>query len=96
MNSESTLTTPRKGIHAHRIPFLDLATIDTLGTIGGAYLIAKYMDWSFLKTTLGLFALSIPIHHYFRVHSTLHDATMKVLDIEMTEEDIVEFDANTL
>lgn len=81
-------TTPRKGIHQHRLPYLDVATFDVLATIAGGYLIAKYFDWSFPKTTIGLFAISVPIHHYFKVNSTMHDATMKLLDIEMESDNL--------
>lgn len=83
----SDLTTPNVGIHSHRIPFLNIATFDTLATIAGGYFIAKYMDWSIWKTTVGLFAISVPVHHLFKVHSTLHDATMKALDIDMPEDE---------
>ena len=79
----SDLTTPREGIHAHRIPILDIATVDTVATVGAGYVISKYMNWSFLGTTIGLFALSIPVHHYFRVNSTLHNKAMDLLGIDM-------------
>lgn len=88
--SVNTLTTPREGIHAHRIPYLDIATIDTVGTVGAGYVISKYTGWSFLTTTIGLFALSIPVHHYFRVNSTLHDKAMEVLGIDMEKSDAVQ------
>jgi hypothetical protein len=80
------MSQPREGIHAHRIPILDVATVDTLGTIAGGYLLAKWMDWSSWKTIIALFAISLPVHHYFRIDSKLHHVAMEVLDVKMDVE----------
>ena len=76
----SDFSTPRQGIHSVRIPVLDIALVDTAATVGGAYVISKYMEWPFLYTTLGLFASSIAIHHIFKIDSKLHCSFMKLIN----------------
>jgi hypothetical protein len=81
--SLSDISTPRQGIHAHRIPILDIATVDTVGTLALAYGISKYMDWPFLATTVGTFAAGIGVHHVMKIDSPLHNKVMELLGITM-------------
>ena len=77
MNSD--LSTPRQGIHSIRIPILDIAAIDTIGTVAGAYGLSKIMDWSFFTTTAGLFAASIYFHHLYDIDTTIHKKFMELI-----------------
>jgi hypothetical protein len=63
------MSVPREGIHAYRIPGVDVAAVDIVGTAAGGYVLAKYMDWSSTTTILSLFALSVPIHAMFGVRT---------------------------
>jgi hypothetical protein len=80
---ESDLSTPRKGIHASRIPILDIAAVDTVGTIAIAYGVSKYMNWSFLATTVGLFGLGEAFHHAYNIKTPIHDKLMQLMGITM-------------
>ena len=86
------LSTPRQGIHAHRMPGIDIATVDTVGTVVIAYGVSKYMDWPFLATAVGTFAVGVGVHHIFKINSPLHNKVMDVLGIKM---DHAETDAAT-
>jgi len=63
------MTTPREGIHSLRIPILDIAAVDTVATIAGAYGISRVTGWSFPKTTIGLFGVAMIAHHLFHVET---------------------------
>lgn len=60
---------PGTGAHSYRI--FNIAVIDVLLTILGAWLIAKGMNWTFWKTLLGLFLLGIIMHRIFCVRTTI-------------------------
>ena len=77
MNSE--LSTPRQGIHALRIPIIDVAAVDTIGTVAGAYGLSKLMDWPFSLTTGGLFGLSVYFHHLYNIDTTVHRKIMELI-----------------
>ena len=62
---------PRKGIHKLRIPYLDIALVDTVGTIVCGMFIANYMNWSKTKTIGGLFISAYFIHDYFGVNTKM-------------------------
>ena len=62
---------PRKGAHASRIPLLDVATVDTIGTIVIALLVAYMLDWSYWKTVLGAFAIALFMHVLFGVRTKI-------------------------
>jgi hypothetical protein len=60
---------PCTGAHSYRI--LNIAIIDVIFTIIFAWLIAKWMNWNFWKTLLGLFLLGIIMHRLFCVRTTI-------------------------
>lgn len=66
-----SISTPREGIHALRIPLLGIALIDTVGTVAAAFIISKVTGWSFVKVSLGLAAISVPVHIYYGVQTAL-------------------------
>ena len=62
---------PRSGIHATRIPYLDVALSDTISTIVVAVLIAYIFGLSIWKTVLAAFALGLLAHVLFGVRTKL-------------------------
>lgn len=60
---------PGTGAHSYRI--FNIAIIDVIFTIIFAWLIAKWMNWCFWKTLLGLFILGIILHRLFCVRTTI-------------------------
>ena len=81
--TDSDLSTPRKGIHAYRIPILDIAAVDTVATVGAAYGISKYMNWPLLATTVGIFGLGEAFHHMYNIDTPIHQKIMQMLGIKM-------------
>lgn len=77
------LATPRVGIHSHRIPIVDLATVDTLATVAGSYAISRLTGFSFIKTTASMFGLSVLVHHWFNIDTVLHQKFMKLIGKQM-------------
>jgi hypothetical protein len=61
---------PKEGVHSHRI--FGLATIDVLGTIGGGYLLSRWMGISFIVSTIILFIIGIILHYLFCVDTTIN------------------------
>lgn len=67
-----SLGTPRAGFHAVRIPLVDVAALDVLGTLRGAsvptdappaliaYAVARAADWSFAIVAAVFLLLSVP------------------------------------
>jgi len=68
---KDSLGEPRKGFHAARIPILDVALWDTLGTIVIAALVAYAFKWSAWKTILGAFVLATFLHWLFGVRTKM-------------------------
>ena len=66
---KNALGEPNKGIHSYRL--FGVAIIDVIMTIIGAYLISYFFKYSFLYTTIFLFALGIFLHHMFCVKTTV-------------------------
>lgn len=60
---------PDTGLHKYRI--FNIAIIDVLFTILGAWLISKWIDKSFGVILVILFLLSIIFHHLFCVKTTV-------------------------
>lgn len=62
---------PREGPHAHRIPLLDVATVDVVGTLVIAIIIYALVGHSLGYITLGLFILGILAHRIFGVSTKI-------------------------
>ena len=70
---------PRTGVHAYRIPIVDVATIDLLMTVGASYIISKYVfdkdtkktNYPFWITFLIVFIIAIIAHRVFCVRTTV-------------------------
>ena len=60
---------PKKGVHSYRL--FDLAIVDVIMTIIGAYLLAKYFKLNFVYTMISLFILGIIMHRLFCVRTTI-------------------------
>lgn len=58
---------------------LNVAAFDTLGTVAGATLLAKYMDWSVPKTILFSFAVGFGAHMLFLPPEKQTPGTKKIL-----------------
>ena len=69
---------PRKGLHQYRIPYLDVALIDTVGTLVGGLFIANYMNWNKYKTIGALFVSSYFIHDYFNVNTKVVETVKSI------------------
>jgi RsiW-degrading membrane proteinase PrsW (M82 family) len=73
---KDALGVPRVGIHAARIPFLDYALWDVVGTIGIAWLLvlvfAKDKSWqNTLRWIIIAFALGLFLHILFGVRTKM-------------------------
>ena len=66
---------PGKGAHTYRI--FDIAIIDVLLTILGAFAISKYYNFNFGKTVLSLFLFGIIAHRLFCVRTTVDKLLFK-------------------
>ena len=62
---------PREGFHAHRIPGLDLALWDVVGTVCMAAFISVVFKVHFLATVLVLFLSAMILHRLFCVETRL-------------------------
>jgi hypothetical protein len=63
---------PREGVHKYRIPILDLALIDVIMTIFGAYLISRYTRYNrFWKVLFIMWIISIIMHTLFCVETSV-------------------------
>jgi len=60
---------PNTGVHAYRI--FDLAVVDILMTLLGAWLLARFFQVRFWVMAIGLFALGIALHRIFCVQTTV-------------------------
>lgn len=63
---------PGEGIHASRTPCFDLAANDVLMTIIGALFLSFIIDKSFPFILFILVLLSIILHRFFRVNTTVN------------------------
>ena len=64
---KDSLGKPNQGFHSTRIPILDVALWDVLGTVVIGLVLAYFMKWSPLWTVLGLFVLATFLHWLFGV-----------------------------
>ncbi len=60
---------PGKGVHSFRI--FNIAVVDVILTILGAFLISFVMKFNFFSTLLVLFLLGIIMHRLFCVRTTI-------------------------
>jgi len=60
---------PGEGLHSYRI--FNIAIVDVIFTIIGAYIISKFFKFDFAIILISLFLLSIIIHQAFGVKTTL-------------------------
>ena len=66
---KNALGIPGKGIHSYRI--FDIAVVDVVMTIIGAYVLSLIFRFSFLYITIALFAVGIALHRLFCVRTTV-------------------------
>jgi len=60
---------PKEGVHQYRL--FDIAIVDVLFTIGGAYLVSKFTKQDFKLVLLILFLSGIALHRLFCVQTTI-------------------------
>ncbi len=60
---------PNTGAHSYRV--FDIAIVDVLFTIIGAYILSKIFKWNFLKTVIVFFIIGIIAHRVFCVRTTV-------------------------
>jgi len=60
---------PSTGVHQYKI--LNIAIVDVVSTIFGAYLISKFFKYDFKSVLLILFFLGIIFHRLFCVRTTI-------------------------
>jgi uncharacterized protein YqhQ len=60
---------PSSGVHSYRL--FDIAVVDVVFTILAAYTISMYTKYTFLWTSISLFALGIFFHYIFCVETTV-------------------------
>lgn len=61
---------PRKGVHSYRL--YDVAIVDVILTLIGAYFISKIINASFIIVSIVLFVLGIIMHKLFCVETTIN------------------------
>ena len=57
------------GPHSYR--FMDLAIVDVVSTVVGAFFIAKFWGFTFMNTLIILFLVGIILHRFFCVRTTI-------------------------
>lgn len=70
---------PREGFHAARLPNLDIATNDTLGTLGIAVAFSAVYEIPLWKTTTALFVIGEAAHVAFGVDTAVVKAVKRLL-----------------
>lgn len=68
-NYKNIFGKPKRGIHKYR--FLNLAIIDVIFTIIGAFIISYFFKLNFIFTTFSLLILAIIFHRLFCVRTTI-------------------------
>jgi len=65
---------PYKGVHSYRIPLIDVALVDVICTIIGAYLLSKlFNNIPFMHMLFFLFMLGIFLHKLFCVETKINN-----------------------
>lgn len=67
---------PGEGIHSYRV--FDIAIVDTVMTIIGAYFLAKYFKWDVKVTILWAFIIGEILHIIFCVDTTIVKLLKKI------------------
>lgn len=57
------------GVHSVRV--FNLAIVDVISTVVGAYFISKFWGFSFINTLVSLFLVGIILHRIFCVRTTI-------------------------
>lgn len=65
---KNALGEPGKGVHTH---LFGVAVADVIMTILGSWIIAKTMNWDYVKTLGAVFLLGIILHRLFCVRTTV-------------------------
>jgi len=60
---------PNQGVHSYRI--FNIAIVDVLLTILGAYILSIFTNYKFIYTLIGMFILGIVLHRLFCVRTTV-------------------------
>jgi hypothetical protein len=68
-------------LRQYRDPIFGTAIVDSLGTAGAGYLLARKMDWDKTKTIVGLFVLGHLTHMMLGVETKLHKPTPQDDDV---------------
>jgi len=63
---------PFVGLHALRLPFVNLATVDVVLTILGALILSRFTRYSIFNSCIILFTLAFIIHWVFCVPTALN------------------------
>ena len=71
---------PRTGMHAARIPLLDLALWDVVGTLVAAGILAYALNVNAVWTALALLVLGTALHLVFCVRTTITQLFSSPLD----------------
>lgn len=66
---KDSLGKPSEGLHSYRL--FDIAIIDVIFMVCGAYAIASYTGESFLLCLLAIFVIGIVMHRVFCVRTTI-------------------------
>ena len=66
---DKTIGVPNVGIHSYRI--FNIAYMDVIVVLLGSIWIAWIMNWSYIKTIVGMFILGIIVHRMFCVRTAV-------------------------
>lgn len=69
---DNLIGVPGEGIHSYRI--FNIAYMDVIIVLVAAILIAWAMNWSYMKTIVGIFILGIVVHKVLCVRTTVDKA----------------------
>jgi hypothetical protein len=69
---DNLIGVPGEGIHSYRI--FNVAYMDVIVVLLAAILIAWAMNWSYIKTIVGIFILGIVVHKVLCVGTTVDKA----------------------
>jgi uncharacterized protein YqhQ len=79
---KNTFGLPSQGVHSYRI--FNIAIVDVISTIIGAYIISKIFHYSFTHCLIFLFILGIILHYIFCVETTINTYIGKIFSYNST------------